>query len=161
MFLPINSSSGLTCSNALRSAYHDRKRGVPGTDLATGNRGIQVVAALAVDALGEVLGGDRADRAHVHHDLAGPQPVGNTVAAKQCRFHVGCVGNHGDDDVASLRHVAARGAADGTAIDQFLRQSAEIEEAELIAALQEMAGERAAHDAEADETDFHVLLSPC
>ena len=67
----------------LWAADHDRQRGRLGPDLAARHRRIQVVAAEFVDAPGEVLGGDRRDRAHVHHDLARRQAFGDALRVEQ------------------------------------------------------------------------------
>jgi hypothetical protein len=63
----------------LRAADHDRQRAGLGTDLAARDRRIQIVAAQLVDLLGELLGRDRRDRAHVDHGLAGREPGGDAA----------------------------------------------------------------------------------
>ena len=80
MFLPISSNSGFTFSNAAcGAADHDRERRALRADLAARDRRVEIVAAELVDALGEVLGFDRRDRAHVDDGLARAQPVGDAV----------------------------------------------------------------------------------
>ena len=59
----------------LAAADHDGEAGGLGADLATRHRRVEVLAAERVDALGEALGGDRRDRAHVDHDLALGEPA--------------------------------------------------------------------------------------
>src|SRR5690606_41933679 len=48
----------------LAAADHDGEAGGLGADLAAGHRRVEVVAAQGVDALGEVLGGDRRSEEH-------------------------------------------------------------------------------------------------
>ena len=146
---------------ALGAADHDREARRLRADLAAGNRRVEIFAAKLVDLLGEVLGGDRRDRAHVDDDLALRKPLRDASGAKEHRLDVGRVGNHEDDQFGLLSQFLAVGAGDGAFVDQLLRRRAAGVNEKLVTAFQQVAGHRAPHDAESDETDLrHCLTSP-
>jgi hypothetical protein len=108
MFLPISSNSGLTFERGFAAADHDRQRGglAPTSPPETGASRYSQPSALM--RCGEFLGGDRRDRAHVDHDLAGGQGLRPMpLASEQHRADVRRVGHHGEDDVGLLRHFTA------------------------------------------------------
>ena len=144
---------------ALRPADHDGEARRLRADLAAGNRSIEIVAAEFIDLFGELLRGDRRDRAHVDDDLAFRQPFGDAPGAKEHGLHVGRVGNHGDDHLGLLADFLPIGASDSALVDQLLRRRATGMNEELMTAFEQMVGHRAPHDAESDETDLcHYIL---
>ena len=99
MFLPISSKIGRTRSNVcLGAADHDAERRVLRADLAARHRRVEVVASELADALRELLGGDRRDRAHVDDGLARAQALRDAIGSEQHRLDVRRVGHHRDDD---------------------------------------------------------------
>jgi hypothetical protein len=136
------------------TADHDRQRGVLRADLATGHWRVEVSAADGGDARGEVLGGDRRDRTHVHHHLAIGETRRNALLAEQHLLHVGRVGQHQEDDVGTLGDAARARAVRGARCGNVSRYLAARVHEDLVACGDEVAAHRPAHDAQADETEF-------
>ena len=83
------------------------------------------------------------------------QARGDAVLAEQHLLDVGRVGHHHEDDVGALAplrgRVAARVAL--SAIERRRHLAVRVDE-ELVAGVDQVAGHRRAHDAEADEADL-------
>ncbi|SOZ36500.1 hypothetical protein CBM2605_A280091 [Cupriavidus neocaledonicus] len=152
----------------LRAADHDRQRRGLGAHFTARHRRVQVRGAQLVDARGEVLGGDRRDRAHVDHDLAvagflagGLERGGHALLAEQHRFHVRRVRHHDDDDVGTLGDFLGAGTDGHACIDQRLRGRVDVMHEQRVAGGAQVARHRCAHDAQADEADVasgcHVM----
>src|SRR3984885_1476095 len=142
----------------LGPADHNRETRRLGADLAAGYRRVEIFAAKGTHLLGEVLCGDRRDRAHVDDDLALRKPLRDTSGAKQHRLDVRRIRDHGDDNVRLLAYFLSIGASDRALVDELLQRRAAGMNEKLMTAFQEVGGHRAPHDAETDETDLcHVL----
>src|SRR3546814_17320744 len=68
---------------------------------------IQVLATQLIDFLGELLGGDRRNGAHIDNDLATMQPAGNAIFAEQYFVDLRGIGQHQNNDVSLLGHFLA------------------------------------------------------
>ena len=146
--------------SGLRAANHDGETRRFRAHFAPRNRRVEIFAAERVDLLGELLGGDWRDRAHVDDDLAGRKSLRDAFGAEEHRLDVGRIGDHGDDHLGVAPDLLPIGAGDGALIGQFFRRRAARVNEELVAAVKEVPGHRASHDAETDETDLCHLISP-
>ncbi|MNX83035.1 hypothetical protein D3C86_1147850 [compost metagenome] len=147
-----------------RAAHHDGQRGRLGAHLAAGHRRVEVGGAKLVDARGKVLGGDRRDRAHVHHDLAVAGFLAgrlerrrHALVGEQHRLHVRGVRHHDDDDVRALGHFLGAGAHGHAGVHQRLRRRIDVVHEQRVPGGAQVARHRRAHDAEADKADVSLI----
>ncbi|MCX6907735.1 MAG: hypothetical protein NTY01_06795 [Verrucomicrobia bacterium] len=142
----------------LVAADHDGERGLDGAFLAAGDGRVEEVRAFAFEEGGDSGGGGGRDGGVVHDDAAGAHAVNHADrfvrAAEDDGFEVGRVGDVGEDDVAGFGDGAGRvGDARAGGSERLGFGAGAVEDGERIAGAQEMAGHRAAHDAEADAAD--------
>lgn len=83
------------------AAAHDGQRRVLRADLAARHRRVDIVASELVDPLGEGLGRDGRDRAHVDHQLVRRKPCGDAIGREENGFDVGRIRNHDDHNIAA------------------------------------------------------------
>ena len=105
----------------LAPANHEGERRGLGADLSARHRRVEIEATQILDPLGELLGRDRRDRAHVHHDLARAQALGDAVLAEQHLLDIGRIGHHHENDVGLRRDIFRRAAGDSALVEQVLR----------------------------------------
>jgi hypothetical protein len=125
----------------------------------TGDRRVEPVGSRGLDASGEVLRLDRRDRTHVDDGLALGQRCGNAAVAEQHLLHIGRVGHHRERHFSCASHVGRRPANDRARVEQRLRHRTAGVHEELVPCNSQVARHRRAHDAQADESEFHGLVS--
>ena len=85
------------------AAHHDGERRALGADLAARDGRVEIVAAELVDALGELLGLDRARSSSCRRRSCRATALRRRRWRRTAPFDVRRVGNHRDDDVGFLR----------------------------------------------------------
>src|SRR5829696_3595501 len=132
----------------LRTAHHDGESALYGPHVASGDRRIQHRGALLSDLLRKLLGDHGRDRAHVHEQRAVADAFENAALSSHHGLNVRRVGEHGDNDVACLRHLSrASGGGGVSSLCQFLRLLlAAVVDDQLVARVHQVLRHRPAHD---------------
>jgi hypothetical protein len=143
------------------AAAHDGQRRGLGADLAARHRRVDVIGTGGVDSLGERLGRDGRDRAHVDDRLARAaaarlQRGRDSAGPEQDRFDVGRVGNHDEDDLRLPGHLGRVRAGDRARRGDAVGDPAAALDEQLVARIDEVKRHRRSHDPEPDESDLHV-----
>ena len=75
------------------------------------------------------------------------------------RLDLGRAGQRGEHHVALPRHLGRRIGPDGAVLDVAVgRGASRVVNDDLVLGLLQVGGEARAHDAEPDESDFHLML---
>ena len=147
-------TSAAASKSAAVAADHDGQRGVLGAGLAAGHRGVQDPESPLLRLLRQLGGDIGADGGEVDDQRAGLGVVEHAPVAGQYLTDMGRVGHHHGDDVGLTDRVGDRAApfppaAMSSSILAWLRLYAD----DVEPGGHQMAGHRAAHDAQADESN--------
>ena len=136
------------------AAHHDRQHALDRALLAAGHRGVQDPEAACLPIGSQPGRRVRADGGEVDHQRARPGAREHPVLAAEHRGDVGRVGQHGGDHVGGGGRFgdAGRAAAPGGHQGVDLGRAAVVA-GDVVAGLDQVAGHRAAHDAQPDEGD--------
>src|SRR5574340_373181 len=138
------------------SADHDRERAFARAGFASGHRRVEHVHAALGERGGDATGGGRGDGAHVDDDVAGFGALDEAAVAENDLLDVGRVGDDGKGDVGFGCDLGGGALAEGPPYQDGLDAvEAAAVDGQLVPRAQQVFRHRAAHDAAADESDFH------
>ncbi len=137
----------------LRAAHHEGEGRALRAHHAAGDRRVEHLPSAAPG--GDFAGGGHVDGGAVDEDGAGVAGRRHAAVAEPGRAHVLAGGEHGDDHLGAARGVRGRGGGGeagggGGGLDGG---GHDVEDADLVARLCQVAGHRAAHVAEPHEAD--------
>jgi len=140
------------------AAHHEGEGARDGAAGAARHGRVDKGHALGLGGLGHLARGGGSDGGAVDDQRARRQLGQQLARAEEQAFHMLAGGQHADDDFGAL-HGGFGVGGDGHAVCGQLVAGGlrEVERAHLVACLVQVVCHGAAHVAEADECDFHVL----